>query len=157
MHKNVFFDFIVSLIDRTKHHVDYKNPDLTILLEISNDLLCFTIVEKYYLYRSYNLLSLSKSDEELRLEKEKLMFHQNAAQERKEREFLELSDENTKIHDNYNQNNLNENCNHENFDKNIEELNENEDNKNEINLSLNEEKVKTSKEVENSDSDIDII
>ena len=63
MHKNVFFDFIVSLIDRTKHHVDYKNPDLTILLEISNDLLCFTIVEKYYLYRSYNLLSLSKSDE----------------------------------------------------------------------------------------------
>jgi hypothetical protein len=76
-------DYLLELIDRNKHRIDYKKPDHTILLEISNDLLCLTVVKNYYLYRMYNLFALSKSDEELRLEKEKLMNFQYMAEERK--------------------------------------------------------------------------
>lgn len=93
MLKIEFFDFIISLIDKNKHPVEYKNPDLTILLEISNDLLCFTVLEKYYQYRLYNLLALCKSDEELREEKEKLMYLQNTAHERKAKTETEKAKE----------------------------------------------------------------
>jgi len=137
MHKNEFFDYIITLIDRSKHPVEYKNPDLTILLEISNDLLCFTVVRKYYEYRSYNLLALCKSDEELRLEKEKLMYLQNTAHERKHK--------------------------NENISNNI--VNELLNDKNEIlkdnNLSLNEEddddNNKDTRNDMDGDSDVDLI
>ena len=85
-------DYLLELIDKSKHRIDYKNPDLTILLEISNDLLCLTVVKNYYMYRMYNLFALSKSDEELKQEKEKLMNYQIMAEERKKLNNNDKSD-----------------------------------------------------------------
>lgn len=141
MHKNTFFDYIIGLIDRSKHPVEYKNPDFTILLEISNDLLCFTVLEKYYQYKLYNLLSLSKSEEELRLEREKLINLQNTAHERKGQSINTLPKNNSI------------------------DVNESYNPADEINLSLNESNL--NEKVENKDneeekseednSDIDLI
>ena len=68
--KNDFLNFIDGLIDKDKFYVDYKNPDYTILVEITNTLLCLSILEKYSQYRNYNIQSLCKSDEERNKERE---------------------------------------------------------------------------------------
>ena len=137
MKKNEFFEYIITLIDKHKHPVEYKNPDFTILLEISNDLLCFTVLEKYYQFRLYNLLTLSKSDEELKLEKEKLMRLQNSADEKKLKAELQ----------NEKQLNL------------IDELEKiKNENQHEQNLSLNEDDINAVKnEDEKDESDVDLI
>jgi hypothetical protein len=73
INKNEFLDFVLNYIDKTHYYVDYKNPQLIVLIEITNDLLCLTVLEDYYENKCYNLMTLSKSEEELNNEREKLM------------------------------------------------------------------------------------
>ncbi len=137
MLKNEFFEYIISLIDKSKHPVEYKNPDFTILLEISNDLLCFTVAEKYYQYRLYNLLALCKSDEEIKLERDRLMHLQNTVHERKNFDFKEDKNEINKY------DSTKEKIENENVDTN--------------NLSLNEDDDIKKNYESNENSDVDLI
>jgi hypothetical protein len=79
INKMEYLDYIINYIDKGKYYVDYKTPKLTIIIEITNDLLCISVLEDYYENKMYNLLTLCKSDEELKLEREKLI---NKQQER---------------------------------------------------------------------------
>ena len=92
--KNEFLNYVSGLIDKDKFYVDYKNPDYTILIEITNTLLCLSILEKYSEYRYYNIQSLCKSDEErnkerenlIKIQQEKLKEKENKIKKEKEKE-----------------------------------------------------------------------
>ena len=71
--KNEIKNFIFNKINRDKYKVDFKNPELTFLVEISWNLMCLSILEKFSEYKAYNIQSLSKTDEEINNEKNKLM------------------------------------------------------------------------------------
>ncbi len=45
----------------THHFVDPVDPQLTLLLEICQDMLCFTIIDHYKDYMKYNLQTLTKA------------------------------------------------------------------------------------------------
>lgn len=75
--KDSYMNFVSEIIGREYYYVDYKNPEMTVLLEITNDLLCLSVLEKYQEYRCYNIQALSKTEEELKKEKEKLIQMQN--------------------------------------------------------------------------------
>jgi len=83
IHKDLFLNFLLDKIDRNRFQVDYKNPELTILIEITNDLLCLSVLEDYLENKSYNLLTLSKSEEELKLERDRLMAKQKEREDEK--------------------------------------------------------------------------
>jgi tRNA acetyltransferase TAN1 len=84
--KDEYLEFLLQYISRDKFCVDYKNPDYTILIEITNDLLILAVLEKYTENKCYNLLTLSKNEEELKMEREKLMNKQ------RERELEKLNE-----------------------------------------------------------------
>ena len=71
--KNEIKNFIFNKINRDKYKVEYKNPELTFLVEISWNLMCLSVLEKFNEFKSYNIQSLSKTDEEINNEKNKLM------------------------------------------------------------------------------------
>jgi len=71
--KNEIKNFIFNKINRDKYKVDFKNPELTFLVEISWNLMCLSVLEKFSEYKAYNIQSLSKTDEEINNEKNKLM------------------------------------------------------------------------------------
>jgi len=73
INKTEFLEFLLDYIDKTHYYVDYKNPQLIVLIEITNDLLCLSVLEDYYENKCYNLMTLSKSEEELKNERDKLM------------------------------------------------------------------------------------
>ena len=99
-------------------------------------------MKNYYMYRMYNLFALSKSDEELRLEKEKLMHLQNTAAERK-------------MVNNFGKSEEKENNNEENNEKDLNlPLNENENI--EI-LKVKENQKENNEGSEEDNSDIDLI
>jgi hypothetical protein len=86
IHKQEYLDFLLSYVDKQKFQVDYKNPEMVVLLEITNDLLCLSVLEDYNENKCYNLLTLSKSEEELQLEKERLITKQRERENEKHRE-----------------------------------------------------------------------
>jgi len=53
-----FIKFLAEYIDRTLYYVDYKTPELIILIEICNDLLCVSVLDDYIENKSYNLFTL---------------------------------------------------------------------------------------------------
>jgi hypothetical protein len=91
--KDDYLEYLLSRMDRELFQVDYKTPQFVILVEITNDLLCMSVLENYNENKSYNLLTLSKSDEELKLERERLMNKQREREEEKKR----ISEANIKI------------------------------------------------------------
>ena len=97
IYKNDYLNFIFGLIDKDKFYVDYKKPDYTILIEITNNLLCLSILEKYSEYKNYNIQSLSKSEEELNKEREKLIKIQQ--EKLKEKEMKKINENEKKEND----------------------------------------------------------
>ena len=71
--KNEIKNFIFNKINKDKYKVEFKNPELTFLVEISWNLMCLSVLEKFSEFKAYNIQSLSKTDEELNNEKNKLM------------------------------------------------------------------------------------
>ena len=98
--KNEFLNYVSGLIDKDKFYVDYKNPDYTILVEITNTLLCLSILEKYSQYRNYNIQSLCKSDEERNKEREYLIKIQQEKLKEKENKIKKKENEEEKKEEN---------------------------------------------------------
>lgn len=75
--KDSYMSFVSEIIGKEYYYVDYNNPEMTVLLEITNDLLCLSVLENYREYKCYNIQALSKTEVELKREKEKLVEMQN--------------------------------------------------------------------------------
>ena len=73
VNKKEIMNIIFNKINRDKYIVEYKNPELTFLVEISWNLMCLSVLEKFSEYKSYNIQSLAKTEEEINNEKNKLM------------------------------------------------------------------------------------
>ena len=84
INKKELMGYILGKINKEKYIVEYKNPELTFLVEISCNIMCLSVLEKFAEYKSYNIHSLSKTEEELNNEKNKLMKLQNESKEKKE-------------------------------------------------------------------------
>lgn len=91
--KSDFMDYVVNLIDKDSYYVDYKNPELTFLVEITNDLCCLSVLNKYYENKCYNFQSISKTDEERNKEREKLIEQQKKKEKEKE-QIVNINDKN---------------------------------------------------------------
>lgn len=63
--------------------MELKNPELVVVIEITNDLLCMAVLEEYFERKCYNLISLAKSDQELNDERERLIKKQKESEARK--------------------------------------------------------------------------
>jgi tRNA acetyltransferase TAN1 len=61
--KEDFFSFLTNKIGES-HTVDLYNPDITVLIEVINDLLCFSLLDMYNSLCKYNLQGLSSSAKE---------------------------------------------------------------------------------------------
>ena len=77
VNKKELMEYIFGKINKEKYVVDYKNPELTFLVEIACNVMCLSVLEKFAEYKSYNIQSLAKTEEELNNEKNKLMKMQN--------------------------------------------------------------------------------
>ena len=73
VNKKEIMNIIFNKINKEKYKVEYKNPELTFFVEISWNLMCLSVLEKFSEYKSYNLQSLAKTEEEINREKNKLM------------------------------------------------------------------------------------
>jgi len=91
VHKKELMTYILSKVNKEKYVVEYKNPELTFLVEISCNIMCLSVLEKFTEYKSYNIQSLAKTEEELNNEKNKLMKLQNESKK------TDNNDENKKI------------------------------------------------------------
>eukprot|EP00826_Nyctotherus_ovalis_P004036 TRINITY_DN10835_c0_g3_i1.p1 TRINITY_DN10835_c0_g3~~TRINITY_DN10835_c0_g3_i1.p1 ORF type:complete len:155 (-),score=35.11 TRINITY_DN10835_c0_g3_i1:28-492(-) len=60
VNRKAYLDAVSEMIGK-QHFADAANPQLTLLIEICQDLLCFTIIENYKEYMKYNLQELTKS------------------------------------------------------------------------------------------------
>ena len=69
VNKKEIMNLIFSKINKEKYKVEYKNPELTFFVEISWNLMCLSVLEKFNEYKAYNIQSLAKSEEELKNEK----------------------------------------------------------------------------------------
>ena len=47
--------YILGKINKEKYVVEYKNPELTFLVEISCNIMCLSVLEKFAEYKSYNI------------------------------------------------------------------------------------------------------
>lgn len=97
--KSDFMDYVVALIDKDSYYVDYKKPELTFLVEITNDLCCLSVLSKYYENKCYNFQSLAKTDEERNKEREKLMEQQKKKEKEKEQKINTNDNNNNNIND----------------------------------------------------------
>lgn len=77
VNKKELMTYILGKINKEKYNVEYKNPKLTFLVEISCNIMCLSILENFAEYKCYNIQSLAKTEEELNNEKNKLMKLQN--------------------------------------------------------------------------------
>ena len=77
INKKELMNYILSKINKEKYLVDYKNPEMTFLIEISCNIMCISVLEKFAEYKAYNLQSLAKTEDELNFEKNKLIKMQN--------------------------------------------------------------------------------
>ena len=73
VNKKEIMNIIFNKINKEKYKVEYKNPELTFFVEISWNLMCLSVLEKFGEYKSYNIQSLAKTDEEINDEKNKLI------------------------------------------------------------------------------------
>ena len=77
--------------------MEYKKPELTFFVEISCNLMCLSILEKFSEYKSYNIQSLAKTEEEINNEKNKLMKlqdEQKVKEEKKEEQNKKIEFDN---------------------------------------------------------------
>ena len=93
VNKKELMGYILGKINKEKYVVEYKNPELTFLVEISCNIMCLSVLEKFAEYKSYNIHSLAKTDEELNNEKTKLMKLQNESKTKKENTKTEKAKE----------------------------------------------------------------
>jgi tRNA acetyltransferase TAN1 len=100
--KNDYLNYTINLIEKDFYEVDYKNPEKVVFIEITNNLCCLSVLEKYFEFKCFNIQTVVKSEEEK--EKEKLLLNENKNKNLNE-----------------NNENLNENLNE------INEFNENEE------------------------------
>ena len=77
VNKKELMTYILGKMNKEKYIVEYKNPELTFLVEISCNIMCLSILENFSEYKSYNIQSLAKTEEELNNEKNKLKKLQN--------------------------------------------------------------------------------
>lgn len=77
INKKELMNYILGKMNKEKYVVEYKNPELTFLVEISCNMMCLSVLEKFAEYKSYNIQNLAKTEEELNNEKNKLMKIQN--------------------------------------------------------------------------------
>ena len=93
INKKELMGYILGKINKEKYVVEYKIPELTFLVEISCNIMCLSVLEKFAEYKSYNIHSLAKTDEELNNEKTKLMKLQNESKTKKENTKTEKAKE----------------------------------------------------------------
>ena len=82
INKKELMNYILGRINKEKYVVDYKNPEITFLIEISCNIMCLSVLENFAEYKSYNLQSLAKTEEELNNEKNKLIKMQNESKKK---------------------------------------------------------------------------
>ena len=85
VNKKEIMNIILNKINKDKYKVDYKHPELTFLVEISWNLMCLSVLEKFSEYKSYNIQSLAKTEEEIINEKNKLIKYQEEQKKKKEK------------------------------------------------------------------------
>jgi len=85
VNKKEIMNIILNKINKDKYKVDYKHPELTFLVEISWNLMCLSVLEKFSEYKSYNIQSLAKTEEETINEKNKLIKYQEEQKNKKEK------------------------------------------------------------------------
>ena len=85
VNKKEIMNIILNKINKDKYKVDYKHPELTFLVEISWNLMCLSVLEKFSEYKSYNIQSLAKTEEEIINEKNKLIKFQEEQKNKKEK------------------------------------------------------------------------
>ena len=85
VNKKEIMNIILNKINKDKYKVDYKHPELTFLVEISWNLMCLSVLEKFSEYKSYNIQSLAKTEEEIINEKNKLIKYQKEQKNKKEK------------------------------------------------------------------------
>ena len=85
VNKKEIMNYIFNKINRDKYIVEYKKPELTFFVEISCNLMCLSVLEKFSEYKSYNLQSLAKTEEEINSEKNKLMKLQDKPKNEEEK------------------------------------------------------------------------
>ena len=85
VNKKEIMNIILNKINKDKYKVDYKHPELTFLVEISWNLICLSVLEKFSEYKSYNIQSLAKTEEEIINEKNKLIKYQEEQKNKKEK------------------------------------------------------------------------
>ncbi len=97
VNKKEIMNYIFNKINRDKYIVEYKKPELTFFVEISCNLMCLSILEKFNEYKSYNIQSLAKTEEEINNEKNKLMKlqdEQKVKEEKKEEQNKKIEFDN---------------------------------------------------------------
>jgi tRNA acetyltransferase TAN1 len=85
VNKKEIMNFIFNKINRDKYIVDYKKPELTFFVEISCNLMCLSVLEKFSEYKYYNIQSLAKTEEEINNERNKLIKLQEEHKNEKEK------------------------------------------------------------------------
>ena len=85
VNKKEIMNIILNKINKDKYKVDYKHPELTFLVEISWNLMCLSVLEKFSEYKSYNIQSLAKTEEEMINEKNQLIKFQEEQKNKKEK------------------------------------------------------------------------
>ena len=83
VNKKELMNIILNKINKDKYKVDYKRPELTFLVEISWNLMCLSILEKFSEYKSYNIQNLAKTEEEINNEKNQLIKLQEEQKNKK--------------------------------------------------------------------------
>ena len=92
VNKKEIMNIILNKINKDKYKVDYKHPELTFLVEISWNLMCLSVLEKFSEYKSYNIQSLAKTDEEINDEKNKLISLEEEQKNKKKKKEEENND-----------------------------------------------------------------
>ena len=92
VNKKEIMNIIFNKINKEKYKVEYKNPELTFFVEISWNLMCLSVLEKFGEYKSYNIQSLAKTDEEINDEKNKLISLEEEQKNKKKKKEEENND-----------------------------------------------------------------
>ena len=92
VNKKEIMNIIFNKINKEKYKVEYKNPELTFFVEISWNLMCLSVLEKFSEYKSYNIQSLAKTDEEINDEKNKLISLEEEQKNKKKKKEEENND-----------------------------------------------------------------
>ena len=113
INKNEYMDYIISLIDKEKFYVNYKLPHYTVLIEITNDLCCLSVLQKYAEFKCYNIQNYVKTEEERENERQRLIQMQN---KKIKKDNTDNNNNNENKDNNNNIDNDNENDNDEEID-----------------------------------------